>query len=64
MTAGTTVLAPDGTAVAHGCARGPYPWIPPPGDGQRHRDGRLLDEPHDSRLDVVGDPAWVGTLSK
>jgi hypothetical protein len=32
--------------------------------GQRYRDGRLLDEPHDSRLDVVGDPAWVGTLSK
>jgi hypothetical protein len=25
-----TLLAPDGTAAAHGCARGPHPWIPPP----------------------------------
>ena len=34
-----TLLGPDGTAVAHGCARGPHPWIPPPADGQRNRDG-------------------------
>jgi hypothetical protein len=34
-----TLLAPDGTAVAHGCARGQHPWIPPPGDSQRNRDG-------------------------
>lgn len=31
-----TVLAPDGTAIAHGCARGRHPWPPdgpaPPGD--------------------------------
>jgi hypothetical protein len=33
-----TLLAPDGTAVAHGCARGQHPWIPPPG-GERNRDG-------------------------
>jgi hypothetical protein len=32
-----TLLAPDGTAVAHGCARGPHPWIPPPG-AERNRD--------------------------
>jgi len=25
-----TLLGPDGTAVAHGCARGAHPWIPPP----------------------------------
>jgi hypothetical protein len=25
-----TITGPDGTAVAHGCARGPHPWIPPP----------------------------------
>jgi len=25
-----TLLAPDGTAAAHGCARGQHPWIPPP----------------------------------
>jgi hypothetical protein len=25
-----TLTGPDGTAIAHGCARGPHPWIPPP----------------------------------
>ncbi len=34
-----TPLAPDGTAVAHGCARGTHAWIPPSADGQRNRDG-------------------------
>jgi Domain of unknown function (DUF222) len=34
-----TLLARDGTAVAHGCARGAHPWIPPPDDGRRNRDG-------------------------
>ena len=34
-----TLLAPDGTAAAHGSARGPHPWIPPPDSGQRNRDG-------------------------
>ena len=34
-----TLLGPDGTAVAHGCARGQHPWIPPPDGGQRNRDG-------------------------
>jgi len=34
-----TLLAPDGTAAAHGCARGPHPWIPPPEGSQRNRDG-------------------------
>ncbi|MFY9777316.1 MAG: hypothetical protein WAK28_22325, partial [Trebonia sp.] len=34
-----TLLGPDGTAVAHGCVRGSHPWIPPPGDSQRNRDG-------------------------
>ena len=33
-----TQLAPDGTAAAHGCARGPHPWIPPP--ARRHLPGR------------------------
>jgi hypothetical protein len=28
-----TLLAPDGTAAAHGRARGPHPWIPPPHAG-------------------------------
>ena len=28
-----TQLAPDGTAAAHGCARGPHPWTPPPPGG-------------------------------
>ena len=34
-----TLLAPDGTAVAHGCARGQHPWIPPPASAERNRDG-------------------------
>jgi len=34
-----TLLAPDGTAVAHGCARGSHPWIPPPASAERNRDG-------------------------
>jgi hypothetical protein len=25
-----TAVAPDGTAAAHGCSRGPHPWTPPP----------------------------------
>ncbi|TVZ00362.1 hypothetical protein EAS64_37635 [Trebonia kvetii] len=25
-----TIVAPDGTALAHGCARGQHPWTPPP----------------------------------
>ena len=33
-----TLLAPDGTAAAHGPARGPHPWIPPPDSGGT-RDG-------------------------
>ena len=39
-----TVTGPDGTAVAHGCARGqhpwtPRPWVPEPGPGPGQRDG-------------------------
>ena len=34
-----TLLGPDGTAVAHGCARGQHPWIPPPASAERNRDG-------------------------
>ena len=37
-----TVLGPDGTAAAHGCAAGPRPWPPgqwPPGHG--HREPRV-----------------------
>ena len=33
-----TQLAADGTAAAHGCARGQHPWIPPP-EGGGTRDG-------------------------
>src|SRR3984885_11717470 len=34
-----TLLAPDGPAVAPGCARGCPPRTPPPDSGQRNRDG-------------------------
>jgi len=33
-----TLLGPDGTAVAHACARGQHPWIPPPATATS-RDG-------------------------
>ena len=33
-----TLLAPDGTAAAHGRARGPHPWIPPPDSGTARPD--------------------------
>ena len=33
-----TLLAPDGTAIAHGCARGQHPWTPGPDIGGG-RDG-------------------------
>ncbi|HTR92528.1 MAG TPA: DUF222 domain-containing protein [Trebonia sp.] len=36
-----TVLAPDGTAIAHGCAAGRHPW--PPDDPAPPQAGRLLD---------------------
>ena len=35
---GVTFLNPEGTAAAHGRARGPHPWIPPPVTGTT-RDG-------------------------
>ena len=34
-----TLLGPDGTAVAHGCARGQHPWTPGPDSGGGSRDG-------------------------
>ncbi len=37
-----TVTGPDGTAIAHGCARGQHPWTPEPGPGPgtgHDRDG-------------------------
>ena len=39
-----TLLAPDGTAAAHGCARGQHPWIPPP-DGGRNGPAASRDGP-------------------
>ena len=32
-----TVTGPDGTAIAHGCARGRHPWSPEPGPGDSRR---------------------------
>jgi Domain of unknown function (DUF222) len=36
-----TVIGPDGTAAAHGCAPGPHPWTP----GSRERPGPPRDGP-------------------
>ena len=33
-----TLLAPDGTALAHGCARGQHPWTPSPPTAPRSGD--------------------------
>ena len=35
-----TVTGPDGTAIAHGCARGQHPWTPGPGTSPGPRRGR------------------------
>ena len=40
-----TLLAPDGTAAAHGCARGPHPWIPPPDSGSETATGPTPGRP-------------------
>jgi hypothetical protein len=46
-----TVTGPDGTALAHGCARGQHPWTPGPGPGpgpgpsQRDGPGHDRDGP-------------------
>jgi hypothetical protein len=41
-----TVTGPDGTAIAHGCARGQHPWTPPDNIA-RDRPGRPA-RPHDA----------------
>jgi hypothetical protein len=46
-----TLIAPDGTALAHGCSRGQHPWLPPPPipaqaqapPGQRPAQARTAD---------------------
>jgi hypothetical protein len=50
-----TLVAPDGTALAHGCSRGQHPWLPPrpataqPGapPGQRPPPARIADDRRD-----------------
>jgi hypothetical protein len=39
-----TLIAPDGTALAHGCSRGQRPWIPP-SPATPHPDEPPRDEP-------------------
>ena len=53
-----TVTGPDGTAAAHGCARGQHPWIPPPDDLAPHAPphaGQLRE------LNVTHTPIDTGT---
>ncbi|MGH3281419.1 MAG: DUF222 domain-containing protein, partial [Trebonia sp.] len=47
-----TLIAPDGTALAHGCSRGQHLWMPPP-----PRPEASLAHPSGSR----GDPPPAGT---
>jgi hypothetical protein len=69
-----TVTGPDGTAVAHGCARGPHPWTPGPRPGpgggtSGNRDGPPGPDSHQAaqltdllrRLNVTLRPIAKGT---
>jgi hypothetical protein len=64
-----TVTGPDGTAIAHGCARGQHPWTPDPGTspgphpGPGSRDGPGGGQLTDllRRLDVTFRPIAKGT---
>jgi hypothetical protein len=38
-----TITGPDGTAIAHGCARGQHPWTPDPRPDHSGRDGPAGD---------------------
>jgi hypothetical protein len=63
-----TITGPDGTAVAHGCARGPQPWIPPPlssssgtADTDHGRDG---PDPSGATARDGPDPGQAATLAE
>jgi len=55
-----TLLGPDGTAVAHACARGPHPWIPPPA-GATPRDGPAALAEFLRGLNLTFTPIATGT---
>jgi Domain of unknown function (DUF222) len=46
-----TVTGPDGTAMAHGCSRGPHPWTPEPRDNSpgNPRDGTASPGPDEQQ---------------
>jgi len=46
-----TLTGPDGRAIAHACAHGSHPWLPPPPPPPTGRDGPSRDGP-----DGPGDP--------
>ncbi|MGH3209113.1 MAG: DUF222 domain-containing protein, partial [Trebonia sp.] len=52
-----TLLAPDGTALAHGCARGKHPWTPSPPTAPRSGDPAAQRPPQALVAGRRGDPA-------
>jgi hypothetical protein len=62
-----TLLAPDGTALAHGCARGQHPWTPSPPHAPQSGDPPDQSPPQapspGSRGDPSPDPAQAQRLA-
>jgi hypothetical protein len=62
-----TLIAPDGTALAHGCARGPHLWTPSPPAAPRSGDPPAHGPPQapvaDSRSDRTPDAAQAQRLA-
>ena len=62
-----TLIAPDGTALAHGCARSQHPWTPPPPTASRSGDPPHQSSPQapipGSRGDPSPDPAQAQQLA-
>jgi len=64
-----TLTGPDGTAIAHGCARGPHPWTPGQGGGNRDGPPPPGPDPHQAaqlaaflrRLNITLTPIAKGT---
>jgi hypothetical protein len=52
-----TLIAPDGTALAHGCARGQHPWAPSPPTAPRSGDPPDQTSPRNPSAGSRGDPS-------
>jgi hypothetical protein len=67
-----TLVAPDGTALAHGCARGRHPWWPPPPagpppggpPGERARQARVAGSSGDPLPDLAQARQLAGLIRR